>query len=245
MKFNWQLKFDSLFEFSAPAYDDRQISWLLTEGQYRVFIDHYDLANNKTKRGFESNEKRRRDLEQLIKSADVAGDFTNITVSSNQDGIHPNGVFYDLPDDFFLSIEESVLLTGSTEEVLVKPVRHNEYRANIRNPYKKPYSSLVWRMDFSRNDHGEDGGDAYTGRTAKRTELISDGTTITDYRVRYLATPPDITCDETTPANQRHCILDETIHRLIVDEAVAIAEAAVKDPNKYQISRLERSEGDD
>lgn len=247
MKFNWQLKFDSLFEFAAPAYSDEQISWLLTEAQHRVFIDHYDLRNNKTKRGFESTEKRRRDLEQLIKGGDVSGSFLNISVSSSQNGVHPNGVFYDLPSDFLFSIEESVLLSGSSEEVLVKPVKHDEYQLNIKNPYKKPYSDLVWRMDFSREDHALSGGDDYAtiDRTPKRTELITDGTSITDYRIRYLSTPPDIVCDESVPANQRHCILEDTLHRLIVDEATSIAEAAIRDPNKYQISKLEKIEGDD
>ena len=37
MNISFQLKFNSLFEFSAPAYDDRQISELLTETQPECF----------------------------------------------------------------------------------------------------------------------------------------------------------------------------------------------------------------
>jgi hypothetical protein len=69
MKFSFQLKFDSLFEFSAPAYDDRHISYLLTEAQFRVFLSRYNPMADKYRKGFEGDEQRRRDLEQLINIA--------------------------------------------------------------------------------------------------------------------------------------------------------------------------------
>jgi len=304
MKFNFQLKFDSLFEFSSPAYDDRQISWLLTEAQYRVFIRHYNPLGNKYQKGFENDEQRRKNLEQFIESASISGagftgaisytgdfeigsniisnissttglnkglvinvdiatlpantvidyiiDDSTIQVSANaladstdteflcgigksahQGGVHKNGTFLDLPSNFLYAIEESVITSAtSNEEVFVLPVRHDQYRANIRHPYKKPYTNLVWRMDFSKETKPI--GTDSTG-SSKRTELITDGSTISEYRVRYLQSPPDIVVDEVTPANQVHCILDETIHREIVDEAVVIARAAV-DQEKYQLS---------
>jgi len=250
MKFSFQLKFDSLFEFSAPAYDDRQISYLLTEAQFRVFTDHYDPLSNKTQRGFESNEMRRRDLEQFIKSASVSGG--EITASSDQTGIHTNGTFYDLPTDFLYAVEENAITTAvAGEEVNVKPVKHDEYRANIRNPYKQPYENLVWRMDYSRyTPHYNPSNPA----TPKRTELIvgpnssnhsSPGVvpSITDYRVRYIQMPPDIVVDEVTAANQRHCVLDETLHRVIVDEAVKMAVATVN-PEEYQLKVAEKTESE-
>lgn len=236
MKYEFELKFDSLFDYSAPAYDDRQVSYLLTNAQLRIFKDHYNPLANKYRAGFEQNEQRRRDLEQLINSASISGG--DISTSSSQIGVHPNGTFYDLPDDFYLAIEENAVLTGSSIEINVLPVQHDWYRNNVRNPYKQPWDDLVWRMDFRREDHGEDGGDSYTGRTAKRVELITDGTAITDYRVRYIQTPPEIVVATAIPANQRHCILDETLHEEIVAEACKIADAAVK-KEEYQISTLE------
>ena len=234
MKFSFQLKFDSLFEFTAPEYDDRHISYLLTEAQWRVFISKYNPLADKYQKGFEGSEQRRRDLEQLIKSSTIT------TQSSSQTGVHPGGVFIDLPTDFLYSIEEAVKLSNVATESWVKPVRHDEFLSNINNPYKKPYKNLVWRMDFSRADYGEDGGDSFTGRTPKRTEIILPfGYTLTHYRVRYLSIPPDIVCNEFQPADQRHCVLDETLHREIVDEAVAIAKAAVK-PEEYQTSLTEK-----
>ena len=243
MKFNFQLKFDSLFEFSSPAYDDRQIGYLLTEGQFRIFLDYYDPFNNRKQQGFESNEKRRRELEQFIKSAVLnVSPSTGDDISTDQVGVHPNGVFVDLPDDFLYMVEESVTTTQiPDEEINVKPVKHDEYRANIRNPYKRPYSNLVWRMDYSRSVPFYDPSSAATN---KRIELITDGTTVLDdYRVRYLMTPADIIVDEVVAANQRHCMLDPTLHRVIVDEAVKMAAASVN-PEEYQIKKIESDDGE-
>lgn len=323
MKFNFQLKYDSLFEFSAPAYDDRQISYLLTEAQFRVFLKRYNPLGNKYQKGFEADEQRRRDLEQLIKPATISGKVntdvgiysctwttvnfvTIVTVGSGGDitstiglndgqtisgvgigiddtnviknvlsstqftlvnlaasqtqaspvnitgglgkskaqgGAHPKGVFLDMPSDFLYAVEEAVKLETDPGAVLnateswIKPVKHDEYLANINNPYKQPYKDLVWRMDISRLQQAS--GTAILA-TPKRTELIlPSGYAVNQYRVRYLATPPSIVCDEFTPANQVHCILDETLHREIVDEAVVIAQAAVK-PDKYQIGVAEQ-----
>ena len=252
LKFSFQLKFDSLFEFSAPAYDDRHISYLLTEAQFRVFIKRYNPLGNKYQKGFEGNEQRRRDLEQLIKSVSIIG--TAVTAgsvlgkSASQTGIHPNGVFLDLPTDYLYAIEEACTLkpntTGAvarTVESWIKPVRHDEYLANINNPYKQPYKDLVWRMDMSRLQNADG---TSTQATAKRTELIYPKTyTLSKYRVRYLAMPPSIVVDEFDPTQQKHCVLDETLHREIVDEAVAIAQAAVK-KEEYQIGRAETAQSE-
>jgi hypothetical protein len=234
------LLFDKQFEWAAPAYDDRQISKVLTDAQLIVTEDIY--SPRKDGEDFESSELSRRRLEQLIKSASLSGG--DISASATQTGVHPQGTFYDLPEDFFLAIEEAATTAEMSTEAQVKPVEHNFYTQNISNPYKKPYKKVIWRMDISRVDHGEDGGDAFTGRTPKRTELIVANKTtypITDYRLRYLSYPPDIVCDEFTPANQRHSILESSLHPKIVREAVKIMTASVK-PEEYQIAVNEQKE---
>jgi len=250
MKFAFMLKYDAMFEFAAPAYDDRQISWLLTAAQNRVFLDKYYTPSNKYQMGFEANEKRRRDLEQLIKQAkwtapstsDPIDSLSKITVQPSEG--HPNGVFFELPEGFLYAIEETAklkigLTTG--REIPVKPVTHDQYIANINNPFKKPYANLVWRMDYSRAIYAE-GDDIDASR--KRTELIHpEGYTVDQYRLRYLKSPSAIVVDEFDPTNQKHCELDETLHDSIVDEAVKIAKASVKQ-NEYAIADKEKQDSD-
>ena len=252
MKFNFMLKYDAMFEFAAPAYDDRQISWLLTTAQNRVFLDKYYTPSNKYGLGFEADEKRRRDLEQLIK--DASWEHPNTVVnglkpSTSQVGVHPNGQFFDLPANFVYAIEEAVVTAAIPDkEVPVKPVTHDIYLANVNNPYKRPYANLVWRMDYSRQVDAEgDPNNGGTIATAKRTELITAGgveNAIKKYRIRYLRMPPAIVVDEFNPTKQKHCVLDDTLHEVIIDEAVKIAKASVK-PQEYQIAQVEKSESDD
>ena len=250
MKFNFMLKYDSMFEFAAPAYDDRQISWVLTSAQNRVFLDKYYTPSNKYGLGFEADEKRRRDLEQLIKDASWTSPSTSVNglqPSATQTGVHPNGRFFDLPANFVYAIEEAVITDAiPNKEVPVKPVTHDIYLANVNNPYKQPYANLVWRMDYSRQVDAEgDPNDGGTVATAKRTELITaPGATITKYRIRYLRMPSAIVVDEFDPTNQKHCVLDETLHETIIDEAVKIAKASVK-PQEYQIADKEKADSDD
>lgn len=238
MKYNLLLFYDRMFEYAAPSYDDRQISAVLTKAQLRIFKRFYMPNRNKFGEGFEDNEKRRRDLEQFIQNASISDG--GISTSISQVGAHPNGTFFDMPGDFLYAAEEALVTsTSNGEEITVLPIRHDYYRANIRNPYKRPYSNLAWRMDYSRQTHGE----GTTDGTPKRTEIITDGATITDYRVRYLTSPPDIVVDEVNPLNQVHCILDVVLHDEIVDEAVKIIRAATT-PETYQIADKEQKENE-
>lgn len=237
LKYGFLQKLDKDFQYGAPAYDDVGISSWLTKGQLAVFKKYYKPREDGF--SFESNELGSKALDQLIRPASLSAG--TIVVSSNQVGIHPNGKFFDLPVGFYLAIEEEAKTNENSDEVFVRPVSHNAYFINLENPYKKPSANLVWRMNFSRYDHGEDGGDGYTDRTKKRIELIvrdSVNHPITDYRLRYLTFPPDIVCDEFNTANQRHCILDESLHDEIINEAVKMATAAVK-PEEYQIAAIE------
>jgi hypothetical protein len=227
----FDILFDSLYELAAPAYSDSQKSALLTKANRKIFFESYYPLANKYRKGFEMDEASLRDLEQYIKPS-------NPVLDTDVVGVHKNGRYYILPSDFLYAIEEMATITGSTDEILVKPVTHNQYGINRKNPYKKPYSKLVWRMGISRLTQP-------TGITAAsnyRTELISDQSqvahNVSSYRLRYLVNPSDIVVDNTTPVNQRHSLLNDMLQDKVVALAVRIATAAVK-PEEYQIKSIE------
>lgn len=231
--------YDKNFEYGAPSYDDIQVSDWLNKAQWRVFTNNY--VPDKSGIGFERTEMNGRDLEALLKNASIANG--TISVSATQTDVHPEGTMYDLPTDFYLAVEEAAKTAEKVKEAKVRPVTHNYYIQNVNNPYQQPNKDVIWRMHFSREDFGEDGGDSFTGLTPKRTELIVKNKAtypVTDYRVRYLRNPSDIVVDNDTPTNQRHCILQELIYD-IIDEAVAMAVAATK-PEEYQIAINEKRE---
>lgn len=216
LSYQFFLAYDKAFEGAAPGYDDKQVSTWLSQGQYRVFNRYYNI--------FEQSEDARRALDPMIKSA---------TITAFSTGNHPNGYFASLPTDFMYAIEESVKGTALTGEATVIPVTHDFYIKNVKNPYKKPklnggIDDVVWRMDIG------------SGTSTKKTELITDGTTLVSYRIHYIQQLTNIVVDSIVSSNSVDPILDPTVQNEIITEAVKIAVAATK-PDEYQIAALENN----
>lgn len=234
MKYAFLLRYDKIDSLSSPGMDDREVADFLNQAQIRIFLRQYIPAANEYQKGFEMSEKRRRDLAELVTTAIL----TTSDLSASQTGVHTNGKFVDLPSKFLYAIEENCTFAGSSEPIPVDVVEHDFYIANIRNPYKKPYKNLVWRMNIARTSHGAGTEEGDNAPTAKRVEIITDGTAFVTYFVRYLSSPRDIVVDEITPANQVSCQLDDSLHDMIVDEAVRIA-VAITQHEMYQIKSNE------
>lgn len=311
----FRLKYDGLYEFVAPDISQEQISRLLTEAQFKIFMSRYNPLADKYKKGFSGSEQRRRDLEQLIRHVyilpipgqsfdiDIAlnsdiimvtpasgnnygtslltvGDYIDILdtetyygfdgeipikpkivkfISNNEikvdliatesggsttgspilktpsrdEDVHENGVVLLLPSSFLYAIDEGVKLsvynpeTDSYDDLqsesVVLPVTDDEYSVNISNPYKKPYSRKVWRMEVNKT-----GDDELNSRTEI---IIPESHKIVHYRLRFLSKPAAIACGDT----EVNCVLNEALHYDIVNEAVLMASAINKQEN-YQIN---------
>ena|SRR3990167_5141301 len=228
MKVEFNTLYDKIASASAPGYTDKDISVFLSKAQ-----EIYLWEGFKPYSSFQENEKRRRDFDELIT-------YNTPSASSVQTGVHPNGVFYDLPTNFLYSLKEEITSTSSDTcknniRVSVKPITEGDYNANINNPLKKPYiqdgDGLVWRMDFSKA----------TSTSAKRHELITDGTfTVGTYYIRYIRKPQDIvpfTNDGSTTAIAS-CELPEITHRQLIEMAVRIA-TGTTNPQEYQLKVTE------
>lgn len=209
------LKFDNLLESGAPDYADTQIDPILSNAQRR-------LVRNIDK-GFDYNERLKKYLAPLLAGASISGG--DIIESENQDGVYPGGILYDLPLDLWYIKSELAILVGASEYIEVKPKTHDFYSANVKNPYKKPNSEVVWRFDFG-NSVGPIRDDY------KRVELITDSTDIDNYSIKYTVQLPDITI------GSADCILHEDLHDLVVDEAYKMLTAATKQ-DEYQIASNE------
>jgi len=235
MRNTFDIKYDSVTSLGAPGYEDDEISIILTDAQIKVVKRKYNARGNKYFKGFEGSEKRRKDLSELMRTANL----TNADLSASQADVHRNGFFYDLPSDLLYAvsevattnIEDCELTTPDVPvytQIEVQPVTHDEYNININNPHKKPYNKLVWRLDYNSDIH----------------ELITNGLyTVDNYFIRYIKRPLDIVVDLTTPGNQVDSELDESIHGEIVDEAIRIAVSVTK-PAEYQIKQAETQQSE-
>lgn len=230
MQEEFLILYDKITNFDAPGYEDDEISRFLSRAQERFVLHVYNPMGNKYVTGFEGTEKRRKDLSELVENAEL-------TAATNQTNAKIDGTFFELPTNFLYSIQEEAGINSSdpcynhSTQVEVKPITHDYYLKNKKNPYKKPYGELIWRLDFSSNG------------VAKRHELITDAaTTVTIYRVRYIKKPVPI-CTSTAVTIEgvtgiSNCELNAITHRAIVDEAVAIA-AGITNPETFQIRRGE------
>jgi len=266
-KNEFELHYDRMSNQGAPGLEPYEISAILTDAQNRIIKFNYQGKTNRLRKGFEQTEKRRKDISELVEASVSPTNLSLTSISSDQSGAHRNSFFYDLPDNFWLAIEESLLtnvlrcdivqsvLDASSRTVIgdtygnriytrikVLPKTHDEYMSNIDNPFVKPKDpndkgrkATAWRLDFSKAQ----------GAGSKRHEIVTSGSYgILQYYVRYIAKPTPIIVEDLTGytidglSAQTDCVLDDSIHREIVQLAVSIALETVKD-NRWQSQKIE------
>ena len=217
---------DRASSFGSPGYEDNEYSSVLTDAM-NVYVKQFiDRKNNRKGESLEETEVRSQGLSALIKRG-IA-----LTVSADQTGTFTNGTFYDLPTDFMYTIHEDgtidkkICTDGVTPiSTTFNVIAHDEVSRLEKNKYKKPYyktygDAMTWRLVFSRQT---DGLDPASPATAKRHQLVTDGTfNIERYSINYLQNPPNIIVDRTTTSFQRNCILDDSTHLPIIDIAKSL-----------------------
>lgn len=234
LRYNILIGIDSLFEGTAPGYNDTQISSIINRAQRRVFSNIAPL--------FDSNEKIKRILSPLTKRGSLTNnDIVATTESTIIDFPHTTdlmtGEFFTLPDDVGFIVEESVVMDDGTDVsdlVIVLPISYDYFLKNYRNKYKQPQvnnriDDLVWRLDAMLDD----------GHPC--VELIyPDDFTVDNYVVSYLRYPNDITVNVGTPASQVDCeIKDSSFQDQIITESIKIITASLNDEG-YQVAVAEK-----
>jgi hypothetical protein len=96
------------------------------------------------------------------------------------------------------------------------PYTHDEYRANINNPFKKPEDS-GWRLDFN----------------GKHELILPSNCTPTEYVIRYLKKPQKIDIENSVSSELGTYFIFNIINR-----AVSLA-TGITVPTEYQIKMLE------
>lgn len=242
MKYQFLLLYDRVASQNAPGYNNLEISTFLTLAQDELVKSRYS-GFNKYKTGFEATEKRRKDLGGLIK-------YVSLSPSSDQTETYPYGVMFDLPstptNKCMFPIQEMGTIystdpcIGNANSIPIKPVTHDQYNANINNPFKKPYSDLIWRIDS--------GISSITG--GLKHQLIGDSTyQIVSYQLRYIKQPLPIviptpnstkTIEGFSAATQLDCELDSEVHNEVISMAVSKATGITQQQIQYQIINNEQ-----
>ena len=211
MHYEFEVLYGQIDNYGGGRFQSHEIQTFLNRAQEIIVEGGYSKDRTDDKRFFESNEKTRRELNELICDANYTGGQFNTGASA----LHDNAVFAEMSSNFLYSLKEDCTVQytdcngeTATKMAKVKPIKHDSYLIDINNPFKKPGKEVIWRMDY----HGDSTGTIMH-------ELISDSdTTITNYHIRYIKRPQKIVIITNVP-----CELNESVHNEIVKIAVDLA----------------------
>ena len=236
----FDISYNAIASMSAPSIDDYELSVYLSKAQLELVKNYYDPLSNRKQKGFEATEKRRRDLNELVK--DYKTTFT-ISSLSNMD---VNSKFYIVPSDLFLIVNEKVKITSedcnNNKTISVKPISYDEYNTQVNNPFEKPNEKIAWRLDLSKVNG------------SKVVEIISpyNISGSLEYQIRYIKYPKPIIITNLNTSfpldnltidgifTETPCELNTEICREILDRAVLLALADYRPQNlqvKAQMSQ--------
>jgi len=214
MKYAVQVLYDSIDSDNAPSFLDPEWAVILTQAQYDVVMDIVSSGSSRT-------DFNRSALRDIVKKVNAV----SFTPTTDDSVYYPNGYYATDLDIKTSNVWLPLITTVDTStksNIKVDIIEQDFYLKNKNNPFRKPDSdNLFWAVY-------EDGD----------MIIIGDGGIPTKLKMSYLedieAHP--IAPDAVSPVN---CVLDESIHRLIVKKAASLANLYVSDFNAFQAHTLE------
>ena len=99
MEYEFKVGYDAITNFTAPGYEPQEVSTFLTKSQERMMLHIINPSKNTLQAGIEQITIRRIDLNEFLRNA-------NCTISADQTGSRLNGMFWDMPQDYFYMLNE-------------------------------------------------------------------------------------------------------------------------------------------
>lgn len=206
----FSIEFDILYNNissnQAPGLNEYEKSVFLTKVQEDIVTELYS-GRSSIRNSFEETEEQRRYLNSLVYTENCA-EYTEA-----EQKLTNKSYLYILPDDIMFITYEHVIVEGKNDPLLVYPVSQDELYKILKNPFRGPNNSRVLRLDSCYNI----------------VELISNYN-IENYIIRYVKKPnPIILCNLEDGlsinglSSESECMLDSSLHRTILDRAVALA----------------------
>jgi len=236
MFYEAKIIYESIASTTSPGFNPREWSVLLTQAQEKVVLDIYSD-------GTERNEPNRKALYPLLKFVEkTSGD---IDTNSSYPNAYEVNLGNSLLNDYLYTLNERADITGFTD-IEVKPISRDYWNANRFNPFKNPYEWMCWRL-----------GEYHGAGTPLdiRPIIITDGKTLTKYKLDYLKKPDPIIIPNASYPNNTNsiegfvlytyrttgldCQLDQSIHRRIVEKAAKLATTYMKDQALQQMQIIE------
>lgn len=224
--------YNNIMSNAAPGLNEYEKSVFLTKAQEEIVKNHFNPNGNKYREGLDDSPKRQIDFSELIKVAEGTIKDSPSTTFDKRAKV------YDLPEDVFIVINESVETDKGTKQIL--PISYTEYTRLMSKPYKEPVKYQAWRLITS----------SVNNITVEL--IVNSNEAISEYKVRYIRRPaPIITADLSSDygnvsingkSNISECELNPIIHQEILQRAVELAKSAYTGDLNSTIQLGERSE---
>lgn len=227
----FEVLYNNIMSNAAPGLNEYEKSVFLTKAQYEIVKNYFNPQGNKYKEGYDGSAKRQIDFSMLMKQA-------SCQQASGDSAYDPRATLYKFPEDLFIIVNESIVLTNGNALVGVRqvvPISYDEYMRLMSKPYKEPLKGQAWRLIT---------GQESSVATAEIIIGANDKSFTPEYKMRYVRRPrPIITADLTTIGNvsiddQTEAMtseLDKSIHPEILQRAVELAKAAYAADQSGQI----------
>jgi tRNA1(Val) A37 N6-methylase TrmN6 len=212
----FDILYNNIASNQAPGLDNYEKSVFLTSAQESLVLE---ILSGKNPFGdsFEKTEEVRKYLSDIIETTEMTkyegSDIMKLTDKS---------VLYNIPDDLWYTTYETVkfkdsnLNCTSNKVVEVTPVTQDEFSRILKNPFRKPSTTRVLRLDV--------GG---------KIELVSEYD-IQSYIVRYVKVLEPIILEDLPEelsikgiSQETNCKLNPALHEAILGRAVQLAKESL------------------
>ena len=227
-QYEFDISWNNIMSNQAPGLSPYEISIFLTQSQESIVKGIY---NGTLTNPFESTEEARSYLSPLV----LQGYPTKIQHQSDFPHITNGTILYDLNDikdnhgktiakPWFITYEGVIFgqfnRCQAGAEGIVKPITQDTFWETHRNPFRKDNERRVLRLNFQQGDYNF-------------AELVTEYS-IDKYFIRYIRKPRPIILTDLTglgvsiegETNEQTCELNEALHRLILENAVKLAQQA-------------------
>lgn len=180
----FDILYNNVLSGAAPGINNYEKSLFLTNAQEDLVKAYYSGNIQTLLPGFEQDEKKRRELGELVRSHTSTYDpALNASISDRK--INEKSIFFKIPSDVWFIVHESGTTyddpcTDKGRYIKIYPVKHDYVNTQVKNPFRKPLKDSSWRLDL----------EAYGASNI--VEIVHFTIPLRKYFIRYIHEPSPI-----------------------------------------------------
>ena len=144
MSEEFNLIYNQVNSNQAPGIDEFEKSQFLTKAQDEIIKAYFDPRGNKFLEGFDNGQKRQYDFSLLVVNKTLDRCIDNV------EPYDPRAFVYLMPNDLFLTLNESVVETSGNQTYIyqVIPITYEQYGVLMQKPYQYPTKRAVSQTKY-------------------------------------------------------------------------------------------------